>query len=91
MSAPEHEVRMFRRVSRKVVTRLFLQRWFGLLDRSAAIVYPAAAAAVVGAWYFGWIWLSASGAALLVSAWLGLTAGWAWLLRPTPVAALARG
>ena len=73
----------FRAVSRRVVGRLFLARWFRLLGGSAGALYPAAFALVLGAWYFQWPGIHALWALALVPVWLATTLVWAWLRRPS--------
>ncbi len=83
------ETLTFPAVSRRVVRRLVVARWFRWLGRTAVGVFPTAAVLVLAAWYFEWPWWIALGTLALVPLWLATTALGAWLARPSPEAALA--
>jgi len=79
----------FNAVSRRAASRLFVAHWFRCLGGTAVVLYSAAIAAALGTWLSGLHWINLAGALAVVLAWAAATGLWAWLRRPSPVAALA--
>ena len=73
MNESEHRTPRFSTAARRVVLRLFVVQWIQSLNRSAAMVYAAAAVLAVYLWYDGSPRLLAAGAIALVPAWLTLS------------------